>query len=751
MTATALLPFIPQPPNDPTSWLLNPRVGWKQAKLLDKTKTPVNQALALTLKPSNERALTEKGGSFGGLTIPANIALGPDGSIYLLDAAQAQLKRFDPCECKFQSVPCFGGAGSGPRQLNNPHGIGICAGNLFVCDTGNHRLSVFALHGFTLRGHWRPPASSDQQPNPQLTKEWEPHDLAFDQRGRVYVTDGANGCIDRFGPSGQWETRLEGLGKVTWIAIDCHDRIFVVIEDPSPSVLIINADGKSAVVASPPGELKPIFPTPPFVVDAEGLLHLGDLCADAEERCCHERPPTLKCPPHRPPERGLFDLQGNPVSRCTTPTAPSYANAGLYYSEALDSELYRCQWHRVILRGEIADGARVIVSTYSAEALLSTDQVQNPEVEWETNQTATETRKGEWDCLVRSGGGRFLWLKLDLRGNGKVTPRIDSIEIEFPRISLRRFLPAVFGEEPVSADFTDRFLSIFDTTLRGFETKLDRQASYFDPLSAPAERDPKTGIDFLSWLASWIGLALERSWPEAKRRKFLKEAGRLFDLRGTREGLWRELLLFLEIEPNDCCCITDQPKTSCRRPASNCAPVTPLVCAWQPPPLILEHFKLRRWLFVGAGQLGDQAMLWGKRIVNRSQLDNGAQIGHTQLLTTQDPLRDPFHYYAHKFTVFVPARCRDSESQRKALENLLRAARPASTLAQIEYVEPRFRIGFQSMIGFDSVIGRYPAGVTLNETPLDRASVLTAPPHKEGGPSLEIGDQSRIGSTTKLE
>ena len=150
---------------------------------------------------------------------------------------------------------------------------------------------------------------------------------------------------------------------------------------------------------------------------------------------------------------------------------------------------------------------------------------------------------GEWDCLVRSGGGRFLWLRLEFRGNGKVTPRLDSIEIEFPRISLRRYLPAVFGEEPVSADFTDRFLSLFDTTLRSIETKLDQQARYFDPLSAPAERDPKTGIDFLTWLASWIGLTLDRHWPEAKRRKFLKQAGRLFDLRGTREGLWRELLL----------------------------------------------------------------------------------------------------------------------------------------------------------------------------------------------------------------
>ena len=160
---------------------------------------------------------------------------------------------------------------------------------------------------------------------------------------------------------------------------------------------------------------------------------------------------------------------------------------------------------------------------------------------------------------------------------------------------------------------------------------------------------------------------------------------------------------------------------------------------------------MRCWFFLGAGKLGDQAVLWGKRIVNRSQLDDGARVGRTQLLTTQDPLHDPFHVYAHKFTVFVPASYRNSDAHRKALENLLRNARPAATQAHIEYVEPRFRIGFQSMIGFDSVVARYPAGVTLNETPLGRNSVLTAPPYKEGGPSLEIAKQSRIGTTTKLE
>jgi phage tail-like protein len=757
-TQPVLLPPIPQPPHDPTSWLLNGRAGsransregWHAAKLHQIEILPPQQSLTLALAPESRRSPFEPNGSFGGFITPANVALGPDGSLYLLDTEKAQLKRFDPCECTFQVVPCFGGTGSRPRELSKANGIGICLGNLFVCDPGNHRVSVFALHGFVLRGYLQPPASAYQGPNPLLENNWEPFDLAFDRYGRVYVTDPANGCVHRFSASGQWQTRFSGLGPVRWITIDCRNNIFVVAEGGPSTLRLLHQDGSSVPVVSTPEELAPWFPRLPFSVDAEGLLHLGSLCADNGPGRCDEPPSPVKCPPNQTVERGLFDQLGNGVIRCASPSSLSYVTAGSYFSEALDSELYRCQWHRVILRGEIPPGASVVVFTYAAEALLTNDQVLNLGDEWETNQTASEVTKGEWDCLVRSGGGRFLWLRLEFFGNGKVTPRLDSVEIEFPRISLRRYLPAVFGEETSSADFTDRFLSLFDTTLRSVETKLDQQARFYDPLSTPAQRDPKTGIDFLSWLASWIGVSLDRTWPEAKRRSFLKKAGSLFDLRGTREGLWRELLLFLDMETSHCCC-EGPARTRCRPTPANCAPKIPEPCSWEPPPLILEHFKLRRWLFLGGGRIGDQAVLWGKRIVNRSQLNDGAQVGKTKLVSTQDPYRDPFHYYAHKFTVFVPACYRKSEAHRKSLENLLRAGRPATALAQIEYVEPRFRIGFQSMIGFDSVIGRYPAGVTLDQTPLGRASVLTTPPHKQGGPSLEIGNQSRIGATTKLE
>jgi hypothetical protein len=209
------------------------------------------------------------------------------------------------------------------------------------------------------------------------------------------------------------------------------------------------------------------------------------------------------------------------------------------------------------------------------------------------------------------------------------------------------------------------------------------QGHFFDPLSTPAGRDPKTGLDFLTWLAGWIGLTLDRHWPEEKRRRFLKQAARLYHLRGTRTGLWRQLLFYLGMEPETRCCPGHTPRSRCGPEPVVCDHSPPLPCAWQPPPLILEHYQLRRWLFLGAGRLGDQAVLWGRRIVNRSQLNEGARLDDTQIITTQDPYRDPFHVYAHKFTIFVPASYGRSPQLRQGLQNLVQRERPLHTLHRV--------------------------------------------------------------------
>src|SRR5262249_49456323 len=59
----------------------------------------------------------------------------------------------------------------------------------------------------------------------------------------------------------------------------------------------------------------------------------------------------------------------------------------------------------------------------------------------------------------------------------------------------------------------------------------DHIAMYFDPRTGP--------VNFLPWLASWLGLAFNDYWPETRRRHLLTEAMDLYRWRGTRYGLQR--------------------------------------------------------------------------------------------------------------------------------------------------------------------------------------------------------------------
>jgi phage tail-like protein len=590
-------------------------------------------------------------------------------------------------------------------------------------------VSVFTLRGWALRGTLAPPAA-------EVARPWAPIAVAADRRGRVFVADPANGSVHRFAPHGAWETAYRGLGAVRHLAVDRAGRLYVV-SDGAAEARVLDRDGIEVERVSDVAALRERFPTLPFRVDREGAIDFGGEGA-------------VPC--------GAFDAHGEPLPQGAVPDPVVLERDGTYLSEGLDSRIARCQWHRLALSGRVPPGTSVTISTHASEVDEPDDLVAAlPDDAWDTWQRARGAEgENAWDCLVRSAPGRFLRVRLRLRGDGRAAPRLERVRVEFPRISLARWLPAVFGADPAASDFTDRFLAIFDSTLRSIERQLDAQGALFDPRSAPATPGADGRPDFLTWIASWVGIALDRHWPEARRREFVRRAPALFDRRGTVEGLRQLLLLFLGLPDGETGSERVRMRPERRHPP-RCTP-RPLNCdppsgrePYVPPPLVLEHWRLRRWLFVGAGRIGDQAVLWGNGIVERSRLDDGARTGVTRLVSTPDPYRDPLHVHASRVTVFVPARVARDERGRKGLENLMRSETPAHVRWHLELVEPRFRIGVQSMIGYDAVVGRYPAPrVAVGETTLDRATVL-GPAAGPTRPSMRVGGPARVGTTTRLD
>lgn len=385
----------------------------------------------------------------------------------------------------------------------------------------------------------------------------------------------------------------------------------------------------------------------------------------------------------------------------------SIGGDGTFVSEPLDSRIYACEWHRVVIRGSLPAGATIRVETFTSEAPKSSHEIRTL-ARWATRADHVTVGDGPFDCLILSPPGRYCWLRLTLTGDGTVSPRIDAVRVHFPRASSLQFLPAVYAEEPVSRDFLGRFLSIFDTMRDAIADDVGHASRYFDPGAAPDE--------FLTWLGAWIGIAVERNWPVEKRRRLIRDAHKLFELRGTPEGLRLHVQLFADREPR-----------------------------------ILEHFKLRRWMFLDCGRLGDCSALFGSAIVRRLQLDRFSRVGEFQLVDAGDPLRDPFHVHAHRFSVMVPLRHgADEESERRTLEHILEMAKPAHTKADLQLVQPRMRIGVQSFIGVDTIVGAYPRNTITDRSRLGHDSVLSQPPGEPTPPAMKVGVRSRIGASTVL-
>src|SRR5262245_31220815 len=104
MVASAPQPPLPGPPDDPTWWLLDGRVGWRGARY-DAVEGGPSGALRLGARPDSGRRLVEASGSLGGLVPPLGVAVDARGEIYLLDRPAAALRRFDRCRCRFETTP----------------------------------------------------------------------------------------------------------------------------------------------------------------------------------------------------------------------------------------------------------------------------------------------------------------------------------------------------------------------------------------------------------------------------------------------------------------------------------------------------------------------------------------------------------------------------------------------------------------------------------------------------------------------
>jgi len=86
-------------------------------------------------------------------------------------------------------------------------------------------------------------------------------------------------------------------------------------------------------------------------------------------------------------------------------------------------------------------------------------------------------------------------------------------------------LPAVYQED----EFLQRFVQAFDVALAPLFLTLDTLECYVDPALAPP--------DFLAWLGEWVGIEVDDTWSDQRRREIIAGAAEIHRRRGTPAGV----------------------------------------------------------------------------------------------------------------------------------------------------------------------------------------------------------------------
>jgi len=725
---------------------MDARAGWRAALM-----THVSAAsgrLALAKLPAGLVPLGSPTGSFGGLSMPVTVAVARTGEIYLLDRRTGLILLYDACSESFVPLACLPGTGGSPVPGRDPSGLLVdCRGDLLLLDAGNRRIEIWSSADWRSRGvigpfAWREERLARINPKPELdaltgvptsrsifpADAWMPAGMALLSDGRIAVSDRQNNLIHLFGARFRYLASFDGatddqpaLAAPTVMIADRQGLLYVV-EDGKAAVAVIDKDGHIAERISAADAIASRFDSPALAVDENGTIWISDRVSG--EVCRVRRSCAGQClPPEQvrlvPAECPLlaFDASGNAIfgdtrSPCLMRAdGTRYEMSGVYTGLTFDSGLSGCVWDTVEIDASTPFGSRLSIATATSHFDLTTAEVDALSDDQWTWTPVSNHIEGRFECSVRSRPGRFLWLRLVFEGDGAATPIVNTATLRWPRRTSAQYLPAVFLQEAESADFFARFIEIFDRAHADALDPLERLPAYFDPLATPAADRGASGGDFLDWLGGWIGLALDRNWTIERRRRLVAEAPALFRMRGTVKGLKRHVALYTGTEPQ-----------------------------------VVEHFRLRRWLSLDEGRLGEAAALWGPEIVRRLQLDAYSEIGSFQLIDGGDPLTDPFDAFAHRATLYVPAGDGFDDADLAALEAIIELAKPAHVEIDVKMMRPRFVIGCDLVLGVNTVLGRDTRPARMDEAILGEEILLERPPRP-----FALNAGLRIGRDTILE
>jgi len=378
--------------------------------------------------------------------------------------------------------------------------------------------------------------------------------------------------------------------------------------------------------------------------------------------------------------RGAFDMSGRNLDESSLgPPPATVRRRGQYLSLPLDSGRAGCRWHRIRLDASVPPGTDLDVAFATTDGpAAGRTPPPVPPGPW-SSWPPGDPDPADWftigsgvtDSTLQVAPGRYGYLRIRMTGDGTASPAVRQVRLDLPRRTSLGLLPAVYSQDPLARDFTERFLSLFDAHLEELDDVLDRRGALLDADALPDAA--------LGWLGGLIGIGFEVSMPAERRRALLRAAPDLYRRRGTPGGLADTLRIALGVSAG-----------------------------------IEELGTSRPWGALGSARLGSVRLFGRSRV--RVRLGS-SRLGRAVLNSSPRPDDDAVLAGASRIRVHT-----GPGTDRALVERVVRSQSPAHVVATVHVATPGFAAGLMRA-GIDTVLVP-PEPAVLGRAVLGRRGVL---------------------------
>jgi NHL repeat len=165
----------------------------------------------------------------------------PQGGLWIIDTLAQTVRKFSQTGQVLMTLGTGGEPGEDAAHLNQPNDVAFAPnGDMAVSDGyGNDRVVLFDKHGKFLHA-W---GKLGQGPG----EFSQPHGVAFDSKGRLYVADRNNSRVQVFDGQGKLLNQWRSIVTPWYIVINPADEVFVIGSSP-----MLWSESGGTYLATPP-------------------------------------------------------------------------------------------------------------------------------------------------------------------------------------------------------------------------------------------------------------------------------------------------------------------------------------------------------------------------------------------------------------------------------------------------------------------------------------------------------------------